>query len=486
MNKITLKSVYFKKLKGLNNVNIRFSDTLTAIMGVNGSGKTTVIHALSCLYQPDGNGENHRFPDFFVPNTDALWNGSELNVVNEIVSAEGTHTILPSREYCKKIDRWSPRYENRPKRNVYYIGIETCLLDIEKRTTSSRIMYKSEVLHDKLSKKTIEYCSYILNKDYSFFIDNSYNKKHFPGVEMKSGLKYSSLSMGSGEQRIIKIINVLLNAEAYSLILIDEIDLLLHISALRRLIKTIHKIASDRHIQVVFTTHSLEVTKFSEMVSIQYVQNTSEREPSLIFERITPELIYNMTEQAEKKLCIYVEDELAKAIINQLVRKNNMSLMVGVICFGAVENAFTLAASFAINNDTVGKLIVLDGDRYTSEQEKNVQINKKLSGTECDANERRNSAIGLITEFALPPRISPEEFLHEVILRCFDSTSEIYTAANEIKSVSDSHEWIGSICSKLDMTLADIIRDVFKYAINDDLFKQYICSINDWLLANKN
>ena len=160
--------------------------------------------------------------------------------------------------------------------------------------------------------------------------------------------------------------------------------------------------------------------------------------------------------------------------------------MVGVICFGAVENAFTLAASFAINNDIAGKLIVLDGDRYTSEQEKNAQINKKLSGTECDANERRNSAVGLITEFALPSGISPEEFLHEVILRCFDSTSEIYTAANEIKSVSDSHEWIGSICSKLDMTLADIIKDIFKYAINDDLFKKYICSINDWLLANKN
>ena len=40
MKKIKLKSVFFKKLKGLNNVNIEFSlDTLTAIMGVNGSGK---------------------------------------------------------------------------------------------------------------------------------------------------------------------------------------------------------------------------------------------------------------------------------------------------------------------------------------------------------------------------------------------------------------------------------------------------------------
>ena len=53
-----LKSVFFKNLKGLRDIKICFSDTLTAIMGVNGVGKTTVIHALACAYQPpdDGNG----------------------------------------------------------------------------------------------------------------------------------------------------------------------------------------------------------------------------------------------------------------------------------------------------------------------------------------------------------------------------------------------------------------------------------------------
>ena len=35
MNKITLKEIRFKKLKGLSNVTIKFSKPLTAIMGVN-------------------------------------------------------------------------------------------------------------------------------------------------------------------------------------------------------------------------------------------------------------------------------------------------------------------------------------------------------------------------------------------------------------------------------------------------------------------
>lgn len=104
MEKIILDSVHFNKLKGLNNVNIKFSDTLTAIMGVNGSGKTTVIHALACLYQPDGNGENHKFPEFFVPNTDALWKGSKLNVVNKKAreKADREPEVMASKCYCKK------------------------------------------------------------------------------------------------------------------------------------------------------------------------------------------------------------------------------------------------------------------------------------------------------------------------------------------------------------------------------------------------
>lgn len=93
MNEILLESAYFKQLKGLNEVTLNFSETLTAIMGVNGAGKTTVIHALACVFQPNlskeysngekekhASGENHRFSEFFVPNTDARWSGSEFTV----------------------------------------------------------------------------------------------------------------------------------------------------------------------------------------------------------------------------------------------------------------------------------------------------------------------------------------------------------------------------------------------------------------------
>ena len=70
MEKISIKSVYFKHLKGLKDVKIEFKKPLTAIMGVNGAGKTTVIHSLACIYRPDGNGEDHRFPEYKPQNKD--------------------------------------------------------------------------------------------------------------------------------------------------------------------------------------------------------------------------------------------------------------------------------------------------------------------------------------------------------------------------------------------------------------------------------
>lgn len=304
---------------------------------------------------------------------------------------------------------------------------------------------------------------------------------------MHSGLKYSSLSMGSGEQRVIKIIDVMLKAEAYSLVLIDEIDLLLHVSALRKLIEMVHDIAQKKHIQVVFTTHSLEMINLSEYVKIQYISNSEENNTSLIYEKITSDLVYNMTGQLQKTHTVFVEDILAKNIVCEIVRKNGMSSSIDVVTYGAIENAFTLAASFVIQDDELqNKLIVLDGDRYRSKEGKESQLKKKLSGTEEDVEMKRNNALNIITEFVLPTDYSPEKFLFDTILRCFPKDDEIYIAANEIKAVHDSHEWIKSICYKLSIDYSNIVYNIFNYTKEDVLFNNYIAPIKQWVILHKN
>lgn len=492
MENYILKSVFFKELKGLKEINIEFSKTLTAIMGVNGSGKTTVIHALACAYQPpkEGKGENHRFSDFFIPNTDALWKGSEFHIVNERVDTKKkVSTILPSRKYEKAFDRWTPRYADRPKRNVYYIGIDTCLPEIERNTVQTRIRYSSINKEDKTSKKIIEESAYILNKEYEILTDNVFQNKHLSGVKLRSGLKYSSLSMGTGEQRTIKILDCVLCAEPYSLILIDEIDLLLHSASLKRLIARLDSIARDRHLQIVFTTHAIEMLELKNHVSIQYIDcihQTSGSRQSVVYSSISSDLIYNLTGHVERPLTIYVEDEFAKSVVKKVLRFHNMSAKVDVIKFGAVENAFTIASAKILSaSDVTNTLIILDGDRYRTTEEKLSQIKKRLSGTEQDVCEKWEEAMAIITQFDLPLGTPPEQFFHNVLIENGDVSSELVLAASEIRAVKDAHEWIYNIRQKLNDSEENIVRDIISIASTSEAWKDYIKPIELWLLSRK-
>lgn len=492
MEKYKLLSVFFKNLKGLRDAQIVFEKPLTAIMGVNGSGKTTVIHALACAYQPpeNGNGENHKFSDFFIPNTDAMWSGSEFYIVNEKTDRNQT-TVLPSRKYEKAIDRWSPRYANRPKRNVYYIGIDSCLPEVEKSNTQTRIIYSSRQKEDKESKKVIQDAAIILNKNYETLLENTFQKRHLIGVKLKSGLKYSSLSMGTGEQRTIKILEKIIHAEPFSLILIDEIDLLLHVSSLKRLIQKLDGYARRKKLQIVFTTHALEMMELTEYVGIQYISNISssndkEFRKTVVYNKINSDLVYNLIGSCERSLKIYVEDELAKATIKKVLRSYNMSGKVDVIKYGAIENAFTLAAAKILaREDCTNTLILLDGDKYHTNDERLAQIKNRFSGTESEIKEKWEQALSLITEFTLPENTPPEKFFYDLVIEYGDKQNELVTAAEEIQAVNDTHEWLHNIQIKLNDSESNIVRDIIDLASNSAKWKTYIQPVVEWLSARK-
>lgn len=109
-------SVNFTKLKNLQNLYIDFSEgPLIAIMGVNGAGKSTILHALACCYKPDSHSrKDYKFSDFFLPNTFALWNDSDFTIKYSYRDGAREYNNI-ERQYQKK-ERWTPRYSNRPER----------------------------------------------------------------------------------------------------------------------------------------------------------------------------------------------------------------------------------------------------------------------------------------------------------------------------------------------------------------------------------
>lgn len=490
MEKIHIQSVYFKNLKGLRDVKIEFEKPLTAIMGVNGAGKTTVIHALACIYRPDigGQGEDHHFPDFFVPNTDARWRGSEFHVVNKVETANDVWETQSSCEYTKAFDRWKPRYASRPKRNVYYLGIDTCMPEIEKRNNSSFVQYTSRNRSDRISTKVLEVAAFVLNKDYSTLVDNLYNNHHFLGVITRSGLKYSSLSMGTGEQRTIKILEKVMNAEAYSLILIDEIDLLLHVSALRRLIKKLHDIAVSKHIQVVFTTHSLEVLQLEEYVGLQYINVVNKPDGAdcfMMLKKPNDDIIRDLTGESTHPIKIYVEDEFSKAIIKSILKKHDICRKTSIIKFGAAQNAFSLAAGKVLSGDDLSNmLIVLDGDVQSTPEEKVEQIKKVVTGTEADIEEKRAQVLSCLNQYALPEGKSPEEFIFDLFMSV-TYENEVTRVAREVHAVDNNHQLINYICVQLQESVESIMTRIIEMIECNDEWQAFILHIEEWVVAHK-
>lgn len=328
---------------------------------------------------------------------------------------------------------------------------------------------------EKSDVEIIKEAAQILNKNYEYLIDNKYKEKTLIGVQLESGLKYSSLSMGAGEQRVIKILKILRKATAYSLVLIDEIDLLLHVSSLKKLIKKI---------QIIFTTHSLEMMNLSDYVKVQYLDhyNPSE-EKTLVYDRITSDLIYALTEKKSIPYTIYCEDNFAKAIIETILIEEGLKKIIDVVTFGAIENAFTLAASWFISKNEIIKnnLIVIDGDKYTTETEKLGQIKKKITGTEANIGDKQENAVKCITQIILPESTSPEKYFHSLIIKYIPEDNELYKIVNGIETVENSHDWMNKICEQANMRIDTIISIVIREIYNMDDFKIYCKNILSWL-----
>lgn len=482
MNKIFITSMFIKELKGLKNLNITFEKPLTAIMGVNGSGKTTIIHALACCFAPESKwGQNRKFSYFFTPNPNASWKNSYFTLYyNDFNKA---CSKAESQLYHKDFDRWAPRYSTRPIRDTVYLGIDSCLPEIEILSNTARITYSTNSMNDKISQKIISDASVILNKDYYELTSNKTSTRALIGVKTHSGLAYSSLSMGSGEQRIFKILETVYTAPAYSMILIDEIDLLLHPSALSKLITILYQKALDKHLQIIFTTHSLLMNNLTDFVDIRFLESTPQK--TLVYDYMSSNIIYTMTEDVTRPIKMYVEDNLSSSIIKLISLSLNLKSKVEIKKFGSIENAFTLAAGMILKQeDTKNTLIVLDGDKYQANDEKIKQIEKVLSGTEMDIKERQTAALSIITQYNLPfPQSSPEFNIYSMLCELPSSVeeTEIIKAARRIHAVSDSHDWIDNITLQIDDSSDIITYEVLKLVSTSPKWPMYIAPITTWL-----
>ena len=479
-----IESIHFNKLKNLKDLTLNFSDTrLTAIMGVNGAGKSTILHALACCYKPlEGETrEDYKFSYFFTPNPYALWNDSKFEVIHSYkLRCEPKRNTIS----FAKDERWTPHYNRRPERHIKYLGIETCVPAIEQEHTNSFINFaRDEALRD--SSKIISSTGYVLNIAY----DNlkylkSKKGKTYLSVSSEQNGTYVSLSMGAGEQRVFKILSALYSVPKYSLILIDEVDLLLHTNALRRLIKKMYEIANDskRQLQIIFTTHSILMNELRDYVGIQYITQTSQK--TLVSNYISSDSIQDLMGKSEKPIKIYVEDDLSKTIISQICHAMNCKRYVDIYTFGPASNSFTILSGFELDNKLSENIIaVLDGDVYKTNEEKLRQIKEKITGQAFDTE--RNNVLSHIIQYNLPNNYKPEKWIREMIIttpaEIIPNTNEIKQVLTNIHSVDDDHKYINDAIENLDYDKAIGLSKIIELASKSEKWNDYVQPVIAWL-----
>lgn len=479
----SIKLIKIEKLKNLKMVNIDFSEgPLIAIMGVNGVGKSTILHALACCYKPSATQrKNYKFSEFFLPNTYALWNDSKFSIVHSY--RDGAKTYDDIERLYQKQERWTPRYNNRPERYVAYLGINTCVPDIETDNAKSFVKLTLTEQTDDTSTHILQSCKYVLNISYEkLAVCKSTSQKEYLGVLRETIGYCTSLSMGAGEQRVFKILSEAYRCPKYSLLLIDELDLLLHENALKRIVKRLYEIATSRHLQIIFTTHSMLMADLLEYVKIRYLIQTPDA--TLVQTSISTDSILQLTGDIKRPIHIYVEDKLSQTIINQICSELNCKRYVQTFLFGPAINSFTVIAGKVLNAELNDKTIaVLDGDVFTSESEKTARIKEVITGQAYDL--QREKVLHAILQYNLPEHQKPELFIRNTILSLshdiLSEQNEFRIVLNDIGIVDDDHKYIDDAIKRLDMDYQVGLSKIVDLFSKSDKWKQYIALVYQWL-----
>lgn len=486
------KSITVKKLKSLKDCEVVFGDSLTAIMGTNCSGKTTLLHALACAYKPpDSGGIDYRFPMFFRPSTDSPWTGSECTVCYDERDGENYRPDL-YQTYEKKIDRWSPRPAKRPERFVTYLMVKDSVPEIELVPGQGRVKYSKTPRNDSISVAIKQAAGEVLNRTYDELNELTYNnqskKRKSVGVS-SAGISYSALAMSSGEQRVFRILEAVYRADNHGLILIDEIDLFLHQDALGRLLENLREHCASKNKQLIFTTHFPPVAELYSEIKVVSLHRSKDQ--TLVWDGYSFDALQHITGQPQHPLTIHVEDDVAEAIVSKTAADLGIRKRVVTRRYGPSANAFTLGAGLILKgSDLANELIVLDGDVMSSHEAKRKQINKVLTGNQAGHDEKREMLRKLVRKFVPSGENAPEQVLHSCIgtlneTDFSDDDAEVVVQTKAIVNLPDRHGFVDEVVNQMGSPRLVVISQMVQLAATTPFWNDYTRLVRFWLKKRK-
>jgi len=306
----------------------------------------------------------------------------------------------------------------------------------------------------------------------------------------KKGNKFIAQSfMSTGENLLTSILhslNIRIKGRSEKstpcLIFLDEIELALHPSSLRRMVYFLKEISNDYNMAIYFSTHSLELIRDIPPANIYYLEKYFDDSIEIInpcFPAYATRNLYS--EVYGYDAVILVEDDLARGIVERILKQYKLldnKLILTLPC-GGWQNVIRMAYDI-IHSNLLSKptkvIIILDADIQQQVQpfidKNNLTLNVPLSYLPVESLEKylRNSlytALDLQLYKLLSDYIFQGESLNSLILKY--KRNEPYP--KEDRSGKEFMKVLDDELKNLRKRREDIIEMVIKYFIENKLDK---------------
>ncbi|NKS42671.1 AAA family ATPase [Rhodococcus hoagii] len=353
-----LRRVTLKKVRQFTERSISFDFPVTALVGPNGGGKTTVLGSAGLLYK------EVKPRRFFAKSGDYDASMKDWSIECEVVD-KSLSTLPFTRSAKYRQARWA---RDALKRSVLIFGVDRTVPATERsaldRAVGNRYVAKRVVA---ISAETAESVESILDKDIQGYntleVSDDGRITMFSAAE-ENGNTYSEFHFGAGEASVIRIVLAVEAAPKNSLILIEEIENGLHPIATRRMVEYLIKVALRKSCQVIFTTHSNDALDPLPESAIWAAYRGQ-----LVQGKLDVRAMRTITGQVDAKLAIFVEDEFARDMTLTVLRAYR-GIEIGAIKIHPLKGAGTARTvhlSRAKDPDQkFPSIALLDGDQGES------------------------------------------------------------------------------------------------------------------------
>lgn len=217
------KQNYEKYLSKINLIKCRaFKDELieldfpvTALIGPNGGGKTTILGACALLYDSVAPRQ------FFTRNKQLDEEMRDWSIAYDAIDRSKSKVAPIKRTASFSKEKW---YRDALERDVVFFGVSRTLPAVERkdlsRFTNKNVVFKPDNIKI-LGTDAAKYISRILGKDvsaYSVVQSDEYGNITLLSGRTKTGKSYSEFHFGAGESSIIKMIMKIESISAQGLI----------------------------------------------------------------------------------------------------------------------------------------------------------------------------------------------------------------------------------------------------------------------------